>query len=96
MEVCHIGRELGGFDEAPCPALEFAEGRFWCGFIRSPEAYFSKRAAEIAVAPLKYLLGIGRGCDSLFDPDGDLRATFENASPARETKPGIRKVTEGR
>lgn len=73
MKACQLSVELLRSETAPCLALEFAEGRYWCGLVRSPEkllgagsggGYISRVVAQ--------LLGIGRGCDS-DGPDGGER-----------------------
>lgn len=58
-----------GLDYGPCPALEWGEGRFWCGLLRSPEAYGMEGAEPL----LRQLLGvdIGAGCDASMDHEPD-------------------------
>ena len=56
-EVCPVGQKVYRTTQAPCPGLEFREGRFWCGAV--------KIADEIGRGPLiRLVLGIGFGCDS--------------------------------
>lgn len=57
-EVCEIGLAAMGPDtQAPCPAMEFSEGRFWCGIVKAED--------ELGVFPLvRLMLGIGKGCDA--------------------------------
>jgi hypothetical protein len=55
--------------EAPCPAMEFEGGRFWCGLVRTPHRYIPGLESkpwtdEYLTNAMKLLLGIGRGCDS--------------------------------
>lgn len=51
-EVCAIGLVVYGEQTpAPCPAMRFKEGRFWCAVVQQFE-------------PIGVLLGIGMGCDS--------------------------------
>jgi hypothetical protein len=67
--VCRVGQQYlpGGPHAAPCPALEYADGRLWCGLVRRPHHYLglSFRAADSVLRPLfAALLGIAQGCDS--------------------------------
>jgi hypothetical protein len=66
-EPCSIAREFLNAPPAPCPAMEFEGGRFWCGMVRNPGRYLGMPesvAAEVVREPFIFLLGIGRGCDS--------------------------------
>lgn len=55
-EQCLISLELFGPVGAPCPAMQFADGRFYCGVLRE---------APPTVQPtIAFLLGIGHGCDA--------------------------------
>lgn len=64
-EPCAIAREfIGAAEDAPCPAMEFEAGRFWCGMIRRPGHYLGAPPwadAEIG-ATIARALGAGRGC----------------------------------
>ena len=62
-EVCEVGLRMFGRDQsAPCPALNFHGGRFWCGLV--------KAADEMGMGDsLRLVLGVGFGCDS-DDPEG--------------------------
>ncbi len=58
-EVCKVGVALHGRVKAPCPSLEYRAGRFWCGAVTL--------ADEIGQGDsLRFLMGIGVGCDSEF------------------------------
>ncbi len=64
--LCAIAIELLDADQAPCPAMEFAEGRFWCGLVRRPSRYcgtppFSDRRIRTLI---EAALAIGEGCDA--------------------------------
>jgi hypothetical protein len=63
---CDLAVELLDADRAPCPAMEFADGRFWCGLARYPGRYFGIPAfADRFIRPMVYQqLGIGAGCDT--------------------------------
>ncbi len=71
-DACEIARAWvpEAKPHAPCPALEFEGGRFWCGMVRHPfkhspaaaefgmpEAVFGKEVSET-------LGGVGGRCDS--------------------------------
>ncbi len=65
-EVCVVGQGLFGKETpAPCPALEFADGRFWCGAVRVADG-----AGKHVGMYLRMRLGIGVGCDT-DDPEGN-------------------------
>lgn len=70
-ELCDLAVECG-FASAPCPAMEFFAGRFWCGLASNPLRYFPKMPPA-NVEPMRVLiatgLGFGRGCDA-DDPIG--------------------------
>ncbi len=72
-EVCIIGEGMFEipFTEAPCPALEYKDGKYWGGFITNTEVH--ARAAGINWPSEDYpfisewLLGLmkfGYGCDA--------------------------------
>lgn len=53
--------------EGPCQAMEFAEGRFFCGMIRRPGHYMglpNDWADDILGGMIAEALGAGRGCDA--------------------------------
>jgi hypothetical protein len=57
-EVCEIGlHAFGASTPAPCPALEFRDGRFWCGIVRKMDEVPEGKI-------LRMLLGIELGCDA--------------------------------
>ncbi len=61
-------KELPG----PCPALEYENGRAWCGIIRNPEKYIKPKAGVVPdfdgiKSGMIRALGIGQGC-SMKDP----------------------------
>lgn len=64
--LCALAVELLGAREPPCPAMEFAEGRFWCGLARRPSRYCgtpSVRDRRMRVL-IEAALAIGEGCDA--------------------------------
>lgn len=61
--------------KGPCPALEWENGRSWCGLVRRP-LYYSQAARDQGINEREcselvqsMLGGMGAGCDS--DPYGD-------------------------
>jgi hypothetical protein len=65
-ELCQLAKEIFPLASAPCPALEFENGRFWCGVARSASKYTGTPATmdgEIGETVLS-LLGAGCGCCS--------------------------------
>ncbi len=46
--------------------MEFADGRFWCGLVRTPSEYLDTPAFgdHVLGAIFAQALGVGRGCDS--------------------------------
>lgn len=68
-EPCGVAREFvpGAIDGAPCPAMEFEHGRFWCGMVRRPGHYLGLPhdwADEFLGGEVAKVLGAGRGCDA--------------------------------
>ncbi len=68
-EPCHLAVEILGKDDGICPALEYDDGRYYCGIVRRPAWYmFGENAPESETAPLSVLfataIGFGKGCDS--------------------------------
>jgi hypothetical protein len=47
---------------APCPALTWLQGRFWCGLVLAETA--ARHQDPTLVPYLAQTLAIGRGCDS--------------------------------
>jgi hypothetical protein len=66
-ETCRIARQFMGAMVAPCPAMEFEGGRFWCGLVRTPHKYLAETHPWIddsIRSSFMLVLGVGRGCDS--------------------------------
>ncbi|GJD66588.1 hypothetical protein MPEAHAMD_6786 [Methylobacterium frigidaeris] len=65
-EPCGVARQFvpGAMDGAPCPAMEFEHGRFWCGMVRRPGHYLGLPAwgDEEMGAMIGEALGAGKGC----------------------------------
>lgn len=69
-EPCAIAGEFLGATEGPCPALEFDQGRFWCGMVRDPgkhvglSEWAAEEIRESVGRLIAHMLGVGKGCDS--------------------------------
>lgn len=68
-EPCGVARQHipGCGPKGPCPAMEFKDGRFFCGMIRRPSHYMrlpNDWADEVLGGMIASALGAGRGCDA--------------------------------
>lgn len=65
LELCSLATEFLGVQAAPCPAMEFAGGRIWCGVARSPHRYLgTPPSSDRVIGPIvRETLSIGTGCD---------------------------------
>lgn len=65
LQVCSLAAEFLDADAGPCPMLEFAAGRFWCGLARDPSRHLGIPAfANKFIRPMVHReLSIGEGCD---------------------------------
>ena len=66
---CILARDLLAAFEGPCPALEFDEGRYWCGLIRNPTQHiYGLKDKPWADGPIRAMVletgAFGKGCDS--------------------------------
>jgi hypothetical protein len=63
LQLCDLAVELLDAEQAPCPAMEFTDGRFWCGLARYPGRYFGIPAfADRFIRPMVHQeLGIVQG-----------------------------------
>ncbi|SFV14608.1 hypothetical protein SAMN02799631_05924 [Methylobacterium sp. 174MFSha1.1] len=65
-EPCGVARQFvpGAVKGAPCPAMEFEHGRFWCGMVRRPGHYLGLPAwgDEEMGAMIGEALGTEKGC----------------------------------
>ncbi len=59
VELCAAGESL--FEETPCPALHFADGRFWCGLVLMEDK--ARQINPKMSSLIRSSLGIGKGCD---------------------------------
>jgi hypothetical protein len=66
LQLCGLAVEFLDAETAPCPAMEFAGGRFWCGLAKHPGRYFGTPAsADKLLGPMvERALSIGEGCDA--------------------------------
>lgn len=68
-QCCGYAQELMGASIiGPCKALEFEDGRYWCGLARDPARYLDIPHNPLGSAYVsKFVaagLGFGMGCDS--------------------------------
>ena len=66
VQLCPLAVEFIVDAAAPCPAMEFADGRFWCGLARRPSRYFGipVSGTRLIRALVHAELSIGEGCDA--------------------------------
>ena len=73
-EACKLSRDFLKSTVAPCVALEFDEGRYWCGLVRNPAKHlalqdWAQQFALIELSPkFAFLLRLGEECDAYFGP----------------------------
>lgn len=70
-QPCSIAVRLLGATTGPCPALEEADGRTYCGLVRDPARHlFNGEIAGAAAhvgqiqTTIAAMLGLGMGCDA--------------------------------
>ena len=63
-ELCDVAEDQFPGAQAPCPALEWSEGRAWCGLIRHPSRHMQlKFNADDILSPLfAQVIPINQGC----------------------------------
>ena len=73
-EPCASAVEFIGATEGPCPALEFEDGRYWCGMVRHPAKYLGEPekpwADKILGGIYAEMIAVGHGCDADCEPAG--------------------------
>lgn len=64
-ELCSLAAEFLDAQAAPCRAMEFARGRFWCGLARTPSRYLGTPPSgdRVISRMVCEALSIGEGCD---------------------------------
>lgn len=65
QEVCRVGVVAFGARPGPCPALQWHQGRFWCGLVLAE--YEGRRQEMLELPLLDQALAIGRWCDAADD-----------------------------
>jgi len=70
QEPCDLAREFLDCRIGPCRALEYEDGRTYCGLLRRPIHYIAGIADNPALsgplqARIAFTLAIGSGCDAL-------------------------------
>ena len=78
LELCDVAALMFAGAAAPCPALEWEDGRAWCGMIRHPLRHLMANFAgdDATVGELFALaMPIGQGCGMEDEPapDGQMR-----------------------
>lgn len=72
-EPCQLAQAFLHVETGPCPALEYADGRTYCGIVRRPAHYLfgqempQSETGRLSVA-LAEMLGLGHGCDADDEP----------------------------
>lgn len=63
-ELCEVAEQLFVGASAPCPALEWTDGRAWCGLITHPSRHLMAKfnADEVLVPLFSQAIPIGQGC----------------------------------
>ena len=63
-ELCDLAEDAFPGAAAPCPALEWEDGRAWCGMIRHPSRHLALNYnADQAVSDLfAQGIAVGQGC----------------------------------
>lgn len=63
-ELCDVAEYFFAGASAPCPALEFEDGRTWCGLVRHPSRHLSMNfnGDEVLIPMILKTLPIGQGC----------------------------------
>lgn len=63
-ELCDVAEYFFEGSPAPCPALEFEDGRTWCGLVRHPSRHLAMHFnADTVITPMILkLIPIGQGC----------------------------------
>jgi len=69
VQPCALAAEFLHCTTGPCVALEYEDGRTFCGFVRRPVHYLMAKDAPPSItgtlqAHLAGILGLGHGCDS--------------------------------
>jgi hypothetical protein len=65
LQLCEIAEEQFVGASAPCPALEWEDGRAWCGLVRHPSRHLKINfvGADPTVSPLfAKVIAVGQGC----------------------------------
>jgi hypothetical protein len=65
LQLCDMAERLFPGATAPCPALEWEDGRAWCGMVRHPSRHLKVNytGADEAVRPLFIkAIAAGQGC----------------------------------
>ena len=74
---CPVAEDVLGATEGPCPALEYDEGRYWCGLLRNAHKHLpglsEKPWADAVIRQVLMSSGAWDGtCDSGYTPERGL------------------------
>jgi hypothetical protein len=64
-QLCDLAEQQFAGAVAPCPALEWEDGRTYCGLVRHPSRHLKINfaGADNSLAPLtEQLIAVGQGC----------------------------------
>lgn len=64
-ELCEVAEDTFPGAVAPCPALEWEDGRAWCGMIQHPSRHLSLNytGADSRISDLfAQVIAVGQGC----------------------------------
>lgn len=77
LELCELAEMFFAGAQAPCPALEWEDGKTWCGMVRHPSRHLSMPFnGDVVLKPLieKYLVfGLGCGMPDEEIPNAEIR-----------------------
>lgn len=69
VELCDVATSVFGKETlTPCPALEYQDGRTFCGLMQNPDKYLVNMPNDSGITfpevatLIKLLLGAGKGC----------------------------------
>ncbi len=68
-QVCYIGLVMLATDKTPCPALEYKDGKYWCGLVINPSKfifrnlYLTVNQYQLITKHILHINNFGEGCD---------------------------------
>lgn len=81
VQLCELADQLFPGASAPCPALEWEDGRAWCGMLRHPSRHLSAafNGDKILIPLFEQAIGIGQGCGMEDEDAAEVLAEMEAA-----------------